>query len=237
MKTRRAFLKSSTILAGSLAWFSVRGKSSFLQNNLSPVFALPELGYAYDALEPHIDAATMQIHHSKHHQAYVDNLNKAIAAAKIENITLNDLMKNVSSYPVAIRNNGGGHYNHSLFWKLMQPGGSKNPEGPLAAAINQTFGSFENFKNTFSDAAKSVFGSGWAWLIKTADGKLAITTTPNQDNPLMDVAATKGWPIIALDVWEHAYYLHYQNKRVDYITAWWNVVNWNVAQQQFLSAQ
>ena len=190
------------------------------------MFTLPMLGYGYDALEPHIDTLTMQIHHSRHHQAYVNNLNKAMKENNID-AGLDDLIKNVSKYPVAVRNNGGGHWNHSFFWKLMKPNGGGNPTGKVADAINGAFENFEKFKTAFNDAAMKRFGSGWAWLVKAPDGKLVICSTANQDNPLMDIAEVRGTPLMGIDVWEHAYYLHYQNKRADYVTAWWNLVNWD----------
>lgn len=196
---------------------------------LAPQFTLPELPYAYKALEPFIDEQTMIIHHTKHHQGYVDKLNKAV-----ENMTdkfnLEESFKTISKASIAIRNNGGGHYNHSLFWKIMKsnPDARENkPSGKLADAINRDFKSFDEFKKEFSDKASKIFGSGWCWLI-VQEGKLKITTTANQDNPLMDVSADKGKPVLALDIWEHAYYLKYQNKRADYIANWWNVVNWEV---------
>ena len=196
-------------------------------------FTLPALPYAFNALEPHIDAKTMEIHHGKHHNAYVTNLNAAIAGKPEESLSLEEINKNVSQYPAAVRNNGGGHYNHSLFWTIIGPKAGGVPTGVLADAINSAFGNFDEFKTKFATAATTRFGSGWAWLIKDASGKLAITSTPNQDNPLMDVAEVKGAPIIGLDVWEHAYYLNYQNRRPDYIAAWWNVVNWNEAAKRF----
>lgn len=196
-------------------------------------FTLPSLNYNLDALEPHIDARTMEIHHGKHHQAYVTNLNNAIAGTDAENATIEDICKNISKYPMAVRNNGGGHYNHSMFWSILSPNGGGQPKGALAEAINKTFGNFEDFKTKFNAAATTRFGSGWAWLIKNANGDLEICSTPNQDNPLMDIADVKGFPIIGLDVWEHAYYLHYQNRRPDYINAWWNVVNWEEADKRF----
>lgn len=199
-------------------------------------FTLPNLPYPFNALEPHIDARTMEIHHGKHHNAYVTNLNNAISGTEADNLTIEEICKNVSKYPVAVRNNGGGHYNHSLFWTIMAPNAGGAPTGALADAINATFGSFDEFKNKFSAAAAGRFGSGWAWLIVDADKKLQITSTPNQDNPLMDVAEVKGTPILGLDVWEHAYYLHYQNRRPDYIAAWWNVVNWNEVSKRFTAA-
>lgn len=188
-------------------------------------FELPKLPYAYNALEPHIDARTMEIHHTKHHQAYVTNLNNAIAGTDAEKLSIEDICKNISKYPVAVRNNGGGHYNHSLFWTLMAPNAGGQPSGDLASAIDKAFGSFDEFKKLFATAGTTRFGSGWAWLI-VKDGKLVISSTPNQDNPLMDVAEVKGTPVLGIDVWEHAYYLNYQNRRPDYIAAFWNVINW-----------
>jgi Fe-Mn family superoxide dismutase len=198
-------------------------------------FELPKLSYAYTALEPHIDARTMEIHHTKHHQAYVTNLNNAIAGTDAEKLSIEEICKNISKYPVAVRNNGGGHYNHSFFWTLMAPNADGQPAGELAAAIDTAFGSFDEFKKQFAAAATTRFGSGWGWLI-VKDGKLAITSTPNQDNPLMDVAETKGTPVLGLDVWEHAYYLNYQNRRPDYITAFWNVVNWEEVSKLYKNA-
>ena len=189
-------------------------------------FELPKLPYEYTALEPHIDARTMEIHHSKHHNAYVTNLNKAIEGTPLASQSIEEILKNVSKASAAVRNNGGGHFNHSLFWKVMKPGGGGFPTGDLAAAINRDFGSFDTFKEQFNNAGATRFGSGWAWLL-VHDGKLVVTSSPNQDNPLMDVAEVKGTPILGLDVWEHAYYLHYQNRRPDYIGAFWNVINWD----------
>jgi Fe-Mn family superoxide dismutase len=190
-------------------------------------FELPALSYATDALEPHIDKLTMEIHHGKHHQAYVTNLNKALEGKPEANGKIEDIIHNISKFPMAVRNNGGGHYNHTFFWSILTPNGGGEPTGELAAAIASTFGSFADFKTKFAEAGATRFGSGWAWLIVTADKKLAVTSTPNQDNTLMDIAEVKGTPVLGLDVWEHAYYLHYQNRRPDYIGAFWNVVNWN----------
>jgi Fe-Mn family superoxide dismutase len=195
-------------------------------------FELPSLSYAYTALEPHVDARTMEIHHTKHHQAYVTNLNAAVNGTASEGKSLEALMGEMSKQPAAVRNNGGGHYNHNLFWEVMSPNAGGQPAGELADAINTAFGSIDKFKEDFAKAGMTRFGSGWAWLIKH-DGKLVITSTPNQDNPLMDLADVKGFPLLGLDVWEHAYYLHYQNRRADYITAWWNVVNWNMVNERF----
>lgn len=194
-------------------------------------FELPKLGYAYEALEPTIDAKTMEIHHSKHHQAYVDNLNKAIEGTDLEGQSIEDVCKNGSEKP-AVRNNGGGHFNHSLFWEILTPGGSKEPVGSVKAAL-ENYGGFEKFKNDFSDAAKTRFGSGWAWLVKNEDGSVSVTSTPNQDNPLMPVADVNGIPVLGLDVWEHAYYLNYQNRRPDYVTAFFDVVNWDKVEELF----
>jgi Fe-Mn family superoxide dismutase len=196
-------------------------------------FTLPQLPYSFNALEPHIDARTMEIHYGKHHQAYVTNLNNAIANSDADKVSIEEICKNISKYPAPVRNNGGGHYNHSLFWTLMKQNGGGNPAGALADAISSAFGSFDDFKTKFAAAGTTRFGSGWAWLVVGADKKLAISSTPNQDNPLMDIAEVKGAPVLGLDVWEHAYYLNYQNRRPDYITAWWNVVNWDEAARRF----
>ena len=198
-------------------------------------FTLPPLPYSFDALEPHIDAQTMQIHHDKHHQAYVDNLNKAIAGTEHENKSLEQLVASAGKISPAVRNNGGGHWNHSFFWEIL--GGNKGgqPSGKLADAINQTFGSFDALKEKVNTAGATRFGSGWAWLI-VKDGKLEVTSTPNQDNPLMDVAEVKGTPILGVDVWEHAYYLKYQNRRPEYLTNIWNVINWNKVAEHFEKA-
>ncbi|HPD52658.1 MAG: superoxide dismutase [Bacteroidota bacterium] len=198
-------------------------------------FELPVLSYAFNALEPHIDARTMEIHHGKHHQAYVTNLNNAIAGTDAEKLSIEEICRKISTLPVAVRNNGGGHYNHSLFWELMKPGGGAL-SGPLADAITSTFSSVDEFKSKFATAGATRFGSGWAWLVVTPEKKLAIGSSPNQDNPLMDISDLKGTPILGLDVWEHAYYLHYQNRRPDYISAWWNVVNWDEVARRFTAA-
>jgi superoxide dismutase, Fe-Mn family len=200
-------------------------------------FTLPALPYATTALEPHIDAKTMEIHHGKHHNAYVTNLNAALAGKPEENLSIEEICKNISKHPTAVRNNGGGHYNHSLFWTILGPKAGGSPAGALSDAINSAFGTFDEFKTKFATAATTRFGSGWAWLIVGDDDKLAITSTPNQDNPLMDVAEVKGTPILGLDVWEHAYYLNYQNRRPDYITAFWNVVNWDEVAKKFAAAK
>jgi superoxide dismutase, Fe-Mn family len=256
MSTRRDFFKKG-ILAG--AGFALLNNALGTENNVpiqnnvtSPEpladFILPPLPYAYDALEPFIDKQTMEIHYTKHHQAYVDKLNKALAEVKINGLTLEDICKNASRYPVSVRNNAGGHYNHSLFWKIMKPNtgsvlspsSANEPLGKIGAAIKSTFESFDNFKIKFAEKALGIFGSGWAWLVVTKEGKLEIGTTANQDNPLMDfsvsqpgIAEFKGNPILGLDVWEHAYYLKYQNKRADYVNSWWNIVNWEEVSSRF----
>jgi Fe-Mn family superoxide dismutase len=195
-------------------------------------FTLPALPFAAAALEPHIDAQTMQIHHDKHHQAYVDNLNKAIAGTPNENKSLEDLLKIAGTLSPAIRNNGGGHWNHSFFWEILAPGAGGKPSGKLAESIDADFGSFDAFKEKFAQAGATRFGSGWAWLVEQ-DGKLVVSSTPNQDNPLMDVAEVKGTPILGVDVWEHAYYLKYQNRRAEYLSAFWNVVNWKEVSKKY----
>ena len=195
---------------------------------------LPDLKYAFDALEPHIDAKTMEIHHDKHHNAYVTKLNEAIAGTDAENLSIEDLMANISKHGAGVRNNGGGHYNHTLFWEILGPGGNE-PSGKLNEAINNTFGTLNGLKDKVNAAGATRFGSGWAWLI-VKDGKLEVCSTPNQDNPLMDDAEVKGTPILGIDVWEHAYYLNYQNKRPDYLTAIWNVINWDAVAARYEAA-
>lgn len=200
-------------------------------------FELEALPYASNALEPHIDKETMEIHHDRHHQAYVDNLNKAIAGTDAENLSLEEINKNVSKYPTAVRNNGGGHFNHKLFWTVLSADGGGEPTGELAEAINKTFGSFSELKTQLQNAGATRFGSGWAWLIVKSDGQLAVTSTPNQDNPLMDVAEVQGTPILGIDVWEHAYYLKYQNKRPAYLDAIFNVIDWNAVAKRYQEAK
>lgn len=199
-------------------------------------FTLPALPYAHEALEPYFDKQTMEIHHGKHHQGYVDNLNKAVAGSDNETKSLEDLVKNAGSISAAVRNNAGGHWNHSFFWEILAPNAGGKPEGKLAEAIDAAFGSFDALKEKFNAAGATRFGSGWAWLL-VKDGKLEVASTPNQDNPLMDVAEVKGTPILGADVWEHAYYLKYQNKRADYLTAFWNLVNWKKVTELFEAAQ
>lgn len=200
-------------------------------------FQLPKLGYAYNALEPHIDARTMEIHHTKHHAAYTDNLNKAITGTEWESKTIEEILANVSKISPAVRNNGGGFYNHNLFWDIMSPNGGGLPTGELANAINEAYGTFDAFKEKFAAAAATRFGSGWAWLCVHKGGKVEVCSTPNQDNPLMDVDTNgcKGFPILGLDVWEHAYYLNYQNRRADYISAFFNVINWAKVSELYAS--
>lgn len=200
-------------------------------------FELPALPYDFNALEPHIDAKTMEIHHGKHHNAYVTNLNNAVNGTDLEGKSIEELMSSISSAPGAVRNNGGGHYNHSLFWTVLSPNGGGEPSGELASAITEKFGSFAAFKEEFNKAAATRFGSGWAWLSVDGSGSLQVSSTPNQDNPLMDVADVKGTPILGLDVWEHAYYLNYQNRRPDYIAAFWSVVNWDEVSKRFSAAK
>ncbi|NTE04956.1 superoxide dismutase [Agrobacterium tumefaciens] len=199
-------------------------------------FELPALHYATDALEPHIDKTTMEIHHDKHHQAYVTNLNKAVEGKPEANLSIEEIVKNISKYPAAVRNNGGGHYNHSLFWNVLGPNKGGEPTGDLAKAINEAFGSFAELKTKLQEAGATRFGSGWAWLSVGADKKLQVSSTPNQDNPLMDIAEVKGTPIFGIDVWEHAYYLKYQNKRPDYLAAIWNAVNWDAVAELYKKA-
>jgi superoxide dismutase, Fe-Mn family len=246
--SRRDFLKkTAAIVIGTFTASSILNQA-FASGNFSSdnyiwpeggKFSLPVLPYGYDALEPHIDKMTMEIHHNKHHQAYVTNLNKALETVD-GNILGNEqsfenIFDKVEKLSPAIRNNAGGHYNHMLFWTLMTPKSMLEPKGKLGDAIKLSFGSFEEFKKQFTDSAMKRFGSGWAWLVKTKDGKLMITSTANQDNPLMNLSSIeiKGTPILALDVWEHAYYLKNQNRRADYISSWWNVVNWETAEALF----
>ncbi|MEL6670323.1 MAG: superoxide dismutase [Bacteroidota bacterium] len=201
------------------------------------MFELPKLKYDYTALEPHIDARTMEIHHTKHHQGYTNKLNNAIEGTDLAGKSIEDILAQAGSAGAGVRNNGGGFYNHDLFWDVMSPNGGGNPSGAVGDAINEAFGSYDEFKNQFSAAAKTRFGSGWAWLIVGADGKLAVTSSPNQDNPLMDVAEVKGTPILGLDVWEHAYYLNYQNRRPDYVEAFFHVIDWDAVNKRFEAAK
>ena len=237
---RRKFLYALGAIPAASVLGKVDNQLKYITNKIRSTkkmakFELPQLGYAYDALEPYIDKMTMEIHYTKHHNAYVTNLNKAVEGTENEGKTLEAMFSNISKLPVAIRNNGGGHWNHSLFWTSMKKNGGGNPTGKVADAIKSSFGSFDEFKSKFSTAAATRFGSGWAWLL-VQDGKLVVSSTPNQDNPLMDVAEVKGTPILGLDVWEHAYYLKYQNKRPEYIENWWNVVNWDRVNELFSKA-
>lgn len=195
-------------------------------------FELPKLSYDYTALEPHIDARTMEIHHTKHHAGYTNNLNNAVAGSALEGKSIEEILKGVSRHSTAVRNNGGGYYNHNLYWEIMAPGGAPNPEGELLDAINESFDSVENFREAFVQAALTRFGSGWAWLV-LQNNKLVVSSTPNQDNPLMDVAEVQGKPVLGIDVWEHAYYLNYQNRRPDYVNAFWNLINWDEVTRRF----
>ncbi|MCE1167602.1 MAG: superoxide dismutase [Sphingobacteriia bacterium] len=198
--------------------------------------SFPELGYSYSALEPHIDAMTMEIHYTRHHKAYYDNLQNAVKGTEMADVPFLELLKNISRYPMAVRNNGGGHFNHELFWTLLSSNGGGMPQGALLDAIVKKYNSFDEFKEKFSDAAKTRFGSGWAWLMVKSDGSLAISSTPNQDNPYMDVVECRGIPVMGLDVWEHAYYLKYQNKRPDYVAAYWNVIDWKQVEKYYSDA-
>ncbi len=245
-QNRRQFITTSGKAGMALAAMPLMAKitpittiSSITTLNVAGEYAQQPLNYSYSALEPYIDAATMEIHYTKHAATYAKNLADAALAEKLDTTqtSLKQLLNTISSYSVKMRNNAGGHFNHEMFWQIMKPAPAAAPSGELAAAINKSFGSLDNFKTAFSDAAKTRFGSGWAWLIMKADHSVAVCSTPNQDNPLMDIAETKGTPILCLDVWEHAYYLKYQNKRPDYINAWWNLVNWDFVQKKFAEAK
>lgn len=237
---RRTFIKSIPVsipLAGATMGYAQKSISQIKNVNKTMAFELPALPYAHNALEPHIDARTMEIHHGKHHQAYVTNLNNAVAAdANAQGKTLEELNASISKFAPAIRNNGGGHWNHAFFWSIMGPNGGGEPKGEVAFAINGAFGNFDNLKKEFATAGTTRFGSGWAWLCVDANKNLFVSSTPNQDNPLMDIADKKGTPILGLDVWEHAYYLNYQNRRPDYIGAFWNVINWEAVNERFVKA-
>ena len=236
---RRKFIiaaLSAPIIAGADKISGIINKvNNNERSNKMAKFELPALPYAYDVLEPYIDKMTMEIHYTKHHNGYVTNLNKAVEGTDLAGKSLEELLANVSKHPAAVRNNGGGHFNHSFFWKLMKKGGG-SPSGDLASAINSAFGSLDELKQKFNQAALGRFGSGWAWLI-LSNGKLVVTSTPNQDNTLMDIAEVKGKPVLGLDVWEHAYYLKYQNRRNEYAENWWNVVNWDQALANFIAAK
>ena len=233
--SRRQFIKQTGKASIAMASMPIIHTFGKFQLSQEINYIQQPLPYSYNALEPFIDAMTMEIHHTKHAAGYTKNLNDACIAEKVDikNTSITSLLESISKYSTKMRNNAGGHYNHELFWQLMKPAPATAPTGALADAINKSFGSLDNFKTAFSDAAKTRFGSGWAWLIIKADNSLAVCSTPNQDNPLMDIAETKGTPILGLDVWEHAYYLKYQNKRPDYINAWWNLVNWKFVEDRY----
>lgn len=238
LQNRRQFLTKSGKASIALATMPMLSKIAPSNLLADPSFLQQPLPYTYNALEPFIDAMTMEIHYTKHAAGYAKNLQDACATEKVDttNTSLTQLLSSISQYSVKMRNNAGGHYNHELFWQLMKPAPTSAPSGSLGDAIQKTFGSFFDFQKAFSEAAKNRFGSGWAWLIVKKDGSLAVCSTPNQDNPLMDIAETKGFPILGLDVWEHAYYLKYQNKRPDYINNWWNLVNWEFVQNKYTIA-
>jgi superoxide dismutase, Fe-Mn family len=240
---KRSFLKTISALT---AISMVKANSLKAENNVAfshlippgDTYTLPALDYSFDALEPHIDAKTMEIHHDRHHNAYITNLNKELASnAALAKMSLEQLFSKMSKQPAAIRHNGGGHYNHSLFWKLLGPAAGGEPQGSLASVINLHFKDFANFKDLMNKAGTGRFGSGWSWLVVNATGKLSIGSTPNQDNPLMDIAEIKGYPLLGIDVWEHAYYLKYQNKRADYLQAIWNVIRWDEVSKRYEEAK
>jgi Fe-Mn family superoxide dismutase len=235
---KRTFLKTSLAGIGGLISYPLYAKDKSahsIKGSQPGKFKLPDLPYPYDALEPYIDTKTLTIHHSMHHAAYTKKFNAAVSEAGITGKSAREILKEVSKYPVSVRNNGGGYLNHKIYWKVMSPNGGGMPQGDLLESINRDFGTFDNFKNEFSDAAKKLFGSGWTWLI-VADGKLKVTSTPNQDNPIMDIAEVQGFPILCIDVWEHAYYLKYQNRRAEYVDAFWNVINWDMVSKKFKKA-
>ena len=229
---KRSFFKSLFLGSTGIFLAGLGSKLKAATRKWNGEFTLPELAYAFDALEPYIDARTMELHYSKHHAAYTNNFNAAVKEAGLTGKTAIEILSEVSKYPSAIRNNGGGFFNHKLFWKMLAPAKGQQPSAELMNALNRDFGTFETFKEKFTAAAKTVFGSGWAWLVM-ADGKLKITTTPNQDSPVMDIVTDKGTPLLCIDVWEHAYYLKYQNRRPEYIDAFWNVVNWDFVSQRY----
>lgn len=235
---KRSFIKTGIVGIGALVVSPLlaNGQITKLSDKYKPgKFRLPDLPYPYDALKPYLDTKTMTIHHSMHHAGYAERFKEAVREAGISGKSAGEILKEVSKYPLAVRNYGGGYVNHKIYWKVMSPKGGGRPTGNLLKAINNSFSSFEKFKDEFSAAAKSKFGSGWAWLI-VADGKLKITSTSNQDNPVMDIAEVRGYPILCIDVWEHAYYLKYKNRRSDYIEAFWNVINWNTVAYKFNKA-
>lgn len=241
------FLVSVVLISLPFCWNSTAHAQAMYDKNINipshqsvmvnqSFFDFPPLPYSYDALEPYIDKLTVEIHYSKHHKAYYDNFTKAVAGTEMESMDIMDIFKNISKYPVAVRNNGGGFYNHTFYWESMKPKGGGMPAGKLFASITKTFGSFEEFKKQFEESGKMRFGSGWAWLCVDDKGTLFICSTPNQDNPLMDIAEKKGIPLLNVDVWEHAYYLKYQNKRAEYLTAFWNIVDWDRVSQRYENA-
>ncbi len=235
---KRSFIKTSLAGIGGLISLPLlaKGRSAgIFKKDEQKEFKLPELPYAYNDLEPFIDGKTISVHHSMHHAAYTNKFNAAVKEAGITGKNAREILKEVSKYPASVRNNGGGYLNHKLYWKIMSPAGGGMPEGELLDAIKRDFGTFEDFKNEFSDAAKKLFGSGWTWLI-VSDGRLVITSTSNQDNPIMDIAEVKGYPVFCIDVWEHAYYLKYQNRRAEYVDAFWNIVNWDMVSKKFKQA-
>jgi Fe-Mn family superoxide dismutase len=235
---KRSFIKTSIAGIGGLVSYPLiaKGKSLISDNRSGQKeFELPELPYSYNSLEPYIDEKTVMVHHSKHHAAYTKKFNAAVKEAGITGKNAREILKEVSKYPLSVRNNGGGYLNHKLYWKFMSPEGGGTPDGVLLEAINRDFVTFEDFKNEFSTTAKQIFGSGWAWLI-VSEGRLKVTSTPNQDNPIMDIAEVKGSPILCIDVWEHAYYLKYQNRRAEYVDAFWNIVNWDMVSKKFKKA-
>lgn len=232
---RRKFLKQSATIGAGIYIASAHSIQSASAENIIQ-YSLPELGFAYDALEPWIDAETMQIHHSKHHQGYVTKLNATLLELKITNLSLEQMFSKMNDYPVSIRNNGGGHYNHSIYWELLKPGKAEEPHDILGEAILQQFGSVESLKQQFTEAAVSRFGSGWAWMVERG-GKFFIGSTANQDNPMMSTSEFKGYPILAVDVWEHAYYLKYQNRRKEYVEKFWSLINWDVALKRFIATR
>ncbi len=245
---KRDFIKTSMVIgAGALlsaplisSCASGSGRSGDTLTSLVPLggsgFLQQDLSYSFDALEPNIDAQTMELHYGKHHAGYTKKFNAALVDAGIDATDIREIFANVSYYPAGVRNNGGGYFNHALYWKFMSPDGGGEPTGKLLAAIEGAFGSFDEFKKLFSAAAATQFGSGWAWLVLDTEGKLQVTSTPNQDNPLMDIATVKGTPLLNIDVWEHAYYLNYQNKRTEYISNFWNVVNWDFVEKVYKEA-
>lgn len=241
LKSRRNFIADTAkaglgVYVGSSLLSSCASVNKVVSDKYTTGYKQDPLPYNYSALNEAIDAATMEIHYTKHAASYAANLSDAVKAEGVDMAKpVEDVLHRISKYSTKMRNNGGGHYNHELFWKVMTPNGDAQPTGTLAAAINESFGSVDAFKTAFSDAGKNRFGSGWAWLLVDGDKKLRISSTPNQDNPLMDVAEVKGFPLLGLDVWEHAYYLRYQNKRPDYIAAWWKVVNWKYVQERYQS--